>query len=229
RNPSASTLPVDLALSLVGTDGTEAPFYRGTVVVSGRGQTVRRASVTPSQWFSALGRFSVTAAVDGRPSGAPLDFTVAKATVVVPKFRDVTDDSGMRTTVPAPACGQFLNGAAWGDVNGDGRPDLFLTRLGRPAELFVNVGRGHFRDEAAARGVAVTDATGAAFADYDNDGHQDLFVARDRGGDILFHGDGNGHFTNVTKAAGITDTSPATSVAWGDYNNDGPPDLYVAS
>jgi hypothetical protein len=158
----------------------------------------------------------------------PLALEVTGPQVPVPRFEDVTRAAGLETTVPAPACGQFMSGAAWGDVNGDGVPDLFLTRLGEPAQLFVGDGRGRFRDEAAARGVAVTGATAAAFADYDNDGHQDLYVARE-GSDVLFHNDGNGHFTDVTRAAGIADDAPDASVTFADFDGDGRLDLYVAS
>ena len=104
-----------------------------------------------------------------------------------------------------------------------------MTRLGKLAQLFINDSHGHFREQGHSWRVDVRDTTGAAFGDYDNDGRPDLFVARDHGGDILFHNNGNGYFTNVTRVAGIADTAPGTSVAWGDFNNDGHLDLYVAS
>ena len=69
-------------------------------------------------------------------------------------FEDVTAEAGLTTTVPAATCGQFANGAAWADIDGDGDLDLLVTRLGDAVQLFVNDGQGHFADEAAARAAS---------------------------------------------------------------------------
>ena len=119
----------------------------------------------------------------------------------MPSFEDVTEQAGLVTDVPVPECGQFSNGAAWADVDGDGWQDLLVTRLGDPVQLFVNRGDGTFADESAARGVDATGANGAAFADYDNDGDPDLALVGD-GPDRLLQNDGTGHFVDVTATAG---------------------------
>ena len=228
RNSDAASQPFTVALSLTGPGGSSIRFHEAKLIVPGNGRAATRVAVTPSQWFSSLGTFRVVASVDGRPSGTPAVFAVSKPTVIAPRFEDVTKRAGLTTTMPTPSCGQFANGAAWGDVNGDGAPDLFLTRLSDPAQLFVSDGKGGFQEEAAARGVAVTDAIGAAFADYDNDGRPDLYIARTHA-DVLLRNVGSGHFENVTAAAGIRESSPSTGVAWGDYDNDGRLDIYVTS
>src|SRR6185503_12357535 len=71
----------------------------------------------------------------------------------------------------------WKQGATFVDVNNDGRLDLYVCRFGAPNLLYINQGDGTFREEAAARGLAVNDACGmAAFCDYDADGWLDVFI-----------------------------------------------------
>lgn len=149
--------------------------------------------------------------------------------LVVPKFQDVTQSAGVATTVPDASCGDFVTGAAWGDVSGDGWLDLYVARIGLPTQFFVNDGHGHFSDQAAQYGVQVTGATAAVFADLTGDGKDDLYVVR-TGADILFRRDGNGHFTDVTAASGIkADAFKGSGVSVADYDNDGHLDIYVTN
>ncbi|MEJ2076981.1 MAG: FG-GAP-like repeat-containing protein [Acidobacteriota bacterium] len=74
--------------------------------------------------------------------------------------------------------------------------------------------------------------SGVSFADYDQDGHMDIFLANAgpqgaRG--ALFHNDGKGHFEDRTDAAGITYSGRTMAAVWGDYDNDGYPDLYLVN
>jgi hypothetical protein len=161
-------------------------------------------------------------------AAGPAALAAKPAPLVVPRFQNVTAAAGLTTSVPDASCGNFVTGAAWGDVNGDGKLDLFVTRLSAPTQLFVNDGKGHFSDQTAAYGVQSTNAHGAVFADYDNDGRPDLYVVSG-GPDILYHNNGNGTFTNVTAAAGISDNLDGSTASWADYNGDGSLDLYVAN
>lgn len=150
------------------------------------------------------------------------------------KFEDVTARAG----VGGPA-GPWKQGATFVDVNNDGRLDLYVCRFGAPNLLYVNQGDGTFKEEAAARGLAIVDASNqAAFADYDRDGFLDVYLqtnvldgeAHPNGQrDYLFHNKGDGTFTDVTDHARISGETQGHSATWWDYNEDGWPDLYVAN
>ncbi len=169
------------------------------------------------------------------------------------KFEDVSDRAGlpggeaggwMKGMFGAPALtdpiDQWKQGATFVDVNNDGRLDLYVCRAGAPNWLFINQGDGTFKEEAAARGLALSDGSVVgAFGDYDRDGWLDVYVPTnlvDSGKhpagqpDRLFHNRGDGTFAEVSAAAGLrkTDTS-AHSATWWDYDGDGWPDLYVAN
>ena len=195
----------EVTFSLVPPSGQGAPvaFARQTAALSGAGSAELRSSVVSSQFFAVRGRYEVVASVGGTPAGPPLPFTVTAPLVQMPVFRDVTASAGISTTTSEGVCGDWSSGAAWGDVNGDGRPDLVVTRLEQPLQLYVNLGGGRFRDEAAAWGLdnGGETAIGVSFGDYDNDGRPDLFVANN-GSDRLFHNDGR-RFRDVSVQAGI--------------------------
>jgi FG-GAP-like repeat len=141
-------------------------------------------------------------------------------------FSDVTDASGIgdpRKTV----------GAVWFDVDRDGDLDLFVANQnGDTNGLYRNDG-GRFVDVARDWGVEAPRASvelggvGAAVADFDGDGFLDLFVAN-YGPSVLYRSERGRRFVDVTQRAGLAFEGHATTPMWGDYDNDGRPDLYVA-
>lgn len=122
-------------------------------------------------------------------------------------------------------------GQAWADYNQDGWLDFYVTDTIGPNTLFRSNGDGTFSRPPIADTLALPQAYsgGASFADYDNDGWPDLFVAN-WGQNTLFHNDQGQGFTDVTTQAGLAaDEANSQTASWGDYDNDGWLDLYVAN
>ena len=166
-------------------------------------------------------------------------------------FTDVTEKAGVGDT-------GYGHGCAVGDYNNDGQLDLYVTNYGTN-RLYRNNGDGTFAEVAESVGVTEPRwSTSCAFADYDRDGNLDLYVVnyivfdinenpwcglREKGiraycepdnfiaqSDTLYRNNGDGTFTDVTKTAGIYNTTgKGLGVVWGDYNNDGAADIYVAN
>ena len=167
-------------------------------------------------------------------------------------FIDVTARAGVA------AGSSFAMGAAVGDFDNDGYPDLFVTSYG-PSTLYHNNKDGTFTDATRQAGVATNRwTTSAAWFDYDGDGLLDLFACgfvdyrretqeaciKARGGkpgyciprmfrpgpSFLFRNVGGGRFVDVTAEAGIT-RRPGKSlgVVATDIDGDGRMDLFVAN
>jgi hypothetical protein len=229
RNDGARSTSVPVTLSITAPSGEQVAFYSTSIFAYVGKETTESVSVTPAQWFAELGRYAITAATEQVSPAATAQIDVTAPAVLVPSFVDVTAAAGVGVTEPAPECGQFSNGAAWGDVDGDGDPDLAVTALGDPLRMFVNDGSGRFEDRSASSGIVVAEANGVSFADYDNDGDDDLLVVGDAS-DALFDNDGTGHFQDVSVRAGIGDDGQrGMGAAWADFDDDGDLDVYVAN
>ena len=138
-------------------------------------------------------------------------------------------------------------GAAWLDYDNDGRLDLLIVNGStmdelhrivsggepRPQKdgifLYRNLGNGRFRDVTSeARLVNSYWGTGANAVDYNNDGFTDILITN-IGVDLLYRNNGNGTFSEVGKAAGLSQrVAWHTGSAFGDADNDGDLDLYIA-
>src|SRR6185503_7124682 len=124
------------------------------------------------------------------------------------------------------------SGVALGDVDGDGRCDIYLCRLdGRNNQLYRNLGNWKFQDVADSAGVGCDhqNSTGAVLADIDGDGDLDLLVTSMGGGVRVFENDGQGHFKEVTAQAGVASKTAGMSMALADVDGDGDLDLYVTN
>jgi hypothetical protein len=137
---------------------------------------------------------------------------------------------------------EFSLGGSWADYDNDGDLDLFVANSG-PSQghddnnsLYQNNGDGTFAK--ITDGPVVVDggnSRAGSWGDYNNDGYLDLFVANRITGDdpsgynFLFANDGNGAFTRVSEGPIGSDIGSSYSSSWGDYDNDGDLDLFVAN
>src|SRR5439155_217215 len=121
-------------------------------------------------------------------------------------------------------------GAAFGDLDGDGRTDLFIASDSGSA-LLLNGGAQRFRDATAAAGLPTAAATAVAVGDYNNDGYLDLFIGGTGGSpSALWLNQGSGTFVRDRRSRSALDAlrSLAPDAAeFVDYDNDGWLDLLV--
>lgn len=141
-------------------------------------------------------------------------------------FTDVTKEAGLADKLLATQAGAFA------DINNDGYVDLFLGNEQGPSALFLNNGDGTFKDISHSSGIDSISSSftkGVAVEDYDHDGYPDFFLSNLTGDNILFHNNGDLTFTNVATQAGVNQSWSSYASWFFDYDNDGWPDLFVAS
>ena len=120
------------------------------------------------------------------------------------KFEDVTEKAGLQV-------GGFSVGAAWADYDRDGRIDLFVAR-------YVQTDVRHLPEP-------------SPFAIGYNSVILQIPDEMEGESDFLFRNLGDGTFEDVSEKAGVSNPQKlhGMGVAWGDYDNDGWPDLFVAN
>lgn len=188
-------------------------------------------------WFDAEGDgdLDVYVANDGGPW-------------IDPNHLLLNDGAGFFTDATDCYCGlsMYAMGAALGDADGNGTPDLYVTDVAGP-NLLLNAGDGTFVDATLSSGADIPaveqsmTSWGALFTDLDADQDNDLVVTFGRSGenfsaagmdgvdgdeqpDIILFSDGDGTFTRGTGLQ-FADPERTRSVAAGDLDRDGRPDL----
>ena len=156
-------------------------------------------------------------------------------------FLDVTSVAGLagKNSNTAFSYMGYKMGAAWGDYDNDGWPDIFLTHFG-PDQLFHNNRDGTFSEVTAQAGVAGAQgqlSSSALWFDYDLDGDLDLYVSNwedygENSNDLrnwLYENRGDDSFLDVSEASGLADPGQTWTTVAIDANNDGHLDLYLAN
>ncbi len=147
--------------------------------------------------------------------------------------------SGQRSTQLPEDMG---SGAAWGDYDNDGWPDLFIVNQAGPltmseeemakspahCELYHNNRDGTFTEVSVDAGVDFRGwGMAAAWGDANNDGWPDLFVTS-FGKNLFYHNNGDGTFRDMTTETGLeVEKGFWAGASWADFNGDGFLDLYV--
>lgn len=133
------------------------------------------------------------------------------------------------TNSPLAAVGGATFGAAWGDFDNDGWPDLLVGLNGGQNDVLLRNGAGTFTRLNTQQFPALGgNANNVAWADYDNDRLLDVFVANSDQNDFLLHNEGNGAFARVLTNAIATEPGNSQGAAWGDYDDDGLIDIAVS-
>jgi hypothetical protein len=143
------------------------------------------------------------------------------------RFVDISHQAGLADT-------RRSVGAVWWDFDRDGDLDVFVANQEGDANGLFRQDQGRFTDVAAEMGVAGTPrpaedgGVGPSVADFDLDGDFDLFVAN-YGRSALYRNEDGAGFVDVARDSGIDLAGHAVTSGWGDLDNDGRPDLYVAN
>jgi enediyne biosynthesis protein E4 len=193
---------------------------------------------------SAVPAFSRAASVSTRKGQSKTEAAAANPPAALPQLVDIAKSTGIHFNHLSSPEQKYIvesmsGGVAMIDYDRDGWPDIFFTNApsvemasaGKKARsaLYHNNHDGTFTDVTDKAGVATPCwAMGVVVGDYNNDGWPDLLVTC-FGGVVLYRNNGNGTFTDVTRQAGLGgDPLWATGAAFGDYDGDGWPDLFVS-
>jgi len=169
-------------------------------------------------------------------------------------FQDRTEAAGLNVEND-----RYSFACAWGDVNGDGTPDLYVVNDFGRSNLYRNTGKGIFDAVSVEAGVDDVGAgMSASWFDFDNNGKMDIYAAnmwssaglrvseqkifhekesedirglyrRHARGNSLYRNLGNGRFANASQEAGVEMGRWAWSSDAWDFDHDGYQDLYIAN
>lgn len=192
-----------------------------------------------TQPMIASGGYSETAAWGDYDNDGLLDLYVTRSGSTVATRRNQlyhNDGNNAFTKILSgePVTDAFLSRSVnWTDIDNDGDPDLFVTNEGAN-----NNNETMYRNDGGTTFTRITtgdlvnnsgNTMSSSWADYDNDGDLDVYLCNSESPNALFRNDGNFIFTKITDDPVVNHHSFSFSSAWGDIDNDGDLDLFVAN
>jgi hypothetical protein len=135
--------------------------------------------------------------------------------------------------------GYYGLGCVWADLTDDGLIDLYVANDSTPNYLYQNLGNGVFKEVGYESGTAVNEdgreqaGMGVEAADYDGDGRLDLFITNFVDDSSTLHrNEGEMRFADVTRASQLAEPGwnfMKWGTGFGDFDNDGRLDLFIAN
>lgn len=149
-------------------------------------------------------------------------------------YKNNGDGTFAQVTTGAPVTdGGHSETAGWGDFDNDGALDLYVTNSGGIPKNFLYKNNGDGTFAKITTGAPATDALISRcvnWTDYDADGDADLFVTNENNQpENLYRNNGDGTFTKITTGALVNNGGKTMSASWGDYDNDGDQDVFLAN
>lgn len=227
-----AVLPLDASLRQQLASGGE--YWHGRLDAVGEWNLMGHSGIAIGD-YDGDGREDVYVAMG---NGLPNKLFVHKPDGTV---EDVADEAGV-------AWLDDTKGVVFADMDNDGDQDL-LCAIGQNIVLCKNDGRGKFKQFVSMRAATPAPFYSLSVADYDLDGDLDIYGARyvklrygesvpmpfhdanNGPSNHLMRNDGGDHFVDVTEHVGLGANNARFSLigAWGDYDADGDPDLYVTN
>lgn len=137
------------------------------------------------------------------------------------------------TTGPLVNTGTYSETCSWGDYDNDGLVDLYICNSDGTLKNLLYHNEGNNTYVPVTTGDMVNDTFASRsvnWTDIDNDGDPDLFVTNEYGqNENIYRNDGAGAFTRIDTGALLTNGGNTMSSSWGDYDNDGDMDVFLAN
>jgi Ca2+-binding RTX toxin-like protein len=227
-NPALSLLPASTEMSAALAKPIDASGYLSS------GPSVTQPDNQEKINIPVYGSSAVARELDEGSSQGIIETSLGPNTPHV-----LAADQGIRFTEVLPSVsgiqGGSSYGGAWGDVNGDGYPDLWVNRHDKGGSLYLNQGNGTFRDASSEIFVREPygDMHGTSWADFDNDGDPDLAqmigAAQGRGrGPKQIYVNTGGRLEDRATSLGLDyPLARGRGTLWLDFNRDGLLDLLM--